>query len=122
LIQRQVRLFGLDVPERGVDGRDRRHRHRAAPPIGAAVEVLPDVFDLRRVATDERGDDVVGEVARDGKLAAVERRVADAGEARIRLDLQRDEVAARTGDDDARGGDLGHGRDCNCRRERVKFA
>ena len=34
----------------------------------------------------------------------------DAMDAIRRLDLQRDEVAAGTGDDDARGGDLGHRR------------
>ena len=51
--------LGLDVPQRGVDRGDRAHRHRPAPPVGAAVEVLPDVLDPVRVAADQAGDHVV---------------------------------------------------------------
>ena len=56
--------LALDVPQRHVDRGDRRHRHRAAPPVRALVEVLPDVLDALRVAADQQRAEVVGEVAR----------------------------------------------------------
>ena len=46
------------------------------------------------------------EVGDDGLLAAVERRVADAGQALVGEDLDRDEVAARRADDDLDVGDF----------------
>ena len=48
LVDRQAGRLALDVPQRGVDGGDRGHRHRPAPPVGAVVEVLPGVLDARR--------------------------------------------------------------------------
>ena len=108
LVQRQAGGLGLQVPQRGVDGRDRAHRHRPAPPVGAAVEVVPDVLELVRVAPDQAGHDVVLQVARHRELASVERAVAQPGQAGVGLDLQRDEVAAGAADDDLGGGDL-HG-------------
>ena len=41
------------------------------------------------------------EIGRDRQLATVERRVADAVQPRVGLDLQRDEIASGTADDDA---------------------
>ncbi len=114
LVQRQPGGLGLQVPQRGVDRRDRAHRHRPAPPVRAAVQVLPDVFDLVRVAADQARDHMVGEVARDGQLAAVERGVAEAREALVGLDLQRHEVAAGATDDDACVGDLHRDNPCTC--------
>src|SRR4029079_1404698 len=71
LVERLAADFALDVPQRGVDRGDRAHRHGAAPPVGAAVEVLPDVFDLRGIAADQAGDHVVCEVGGDRQLAPV---------------------------------------------------
>src|SRR5262249_32631430 len=87
-------------PERRVDGADGRHRHRPSPPVRPFVEILPRVLDASRVAADEQRDDVVREIAGDGELSSVERRVAEAVDAVLRDELQRDEVAARTADDD----------------------
>jgi hypothetical protein len=42
-----------------VDRRDRRHRHRPSPPIGAAIKILPEVLDAVRIAADQAGDDMV---------------------------------------------------------------
>ena len=53
LVERHVRGLGLDVPERHVDGADRGHGDRAAAPVGALVEVLPDVLGAHRVLADE---------------------------------------------------------------------
>ena len=108
LVERQPGDLGLDVPERHVDRGDRRHRDRAASPVGAAVEVLPGVLDRVRVPADEQRRDVVPEVGRDGELPPVERGVTQAGDAVGGDDAQRDEIAARRGDDDVGGGDRGH--------------
>jgi len=40
---------------------------------------MPGILDAMRLAADQRGDDVIGEVTGDRALAAVERGVADAG-------------------------------------------
>jgi hypothetical protein len=108
LVQRQAGDLGLDVPQGHVDGGDGGHGHRTTTPVGALVQVLPDVLDLMGVAPDQAGDDVIGQVAGDGQLAAVQRGVADAVDAVAGLDLQGDEISPRTGDDDSGGGDLRH--------------
>ena len=54
----------------------------------------------------EERRDVVLQVGGDGKLAAVQRGVADAVDAFVGHDLQRDEVPPRAGDDDFRFRDL----------------
>ena len=99
------RDLALEVPQRGVDGGDCAHRHRSAPPVRAAIEVLPDILDPRRIATDQRRNDVIGEI-----------RVATASSRPLRVaspmpctpcvgfDFQRDEIAARATDDDAAAG------------------
>ena len=106
VVDGRVERLALDVPQRRVDGGNRRHRHRAAPPVRALVEVLPDVFDPPGVAADEARNHVIGQVAGHGQLAAVERRVAEPVHAFFGHDLQRDEVAARTRDDDLRVDDF----------------
>ena len=57
-----VEGLALDVPEGDVDGGDGGHGDGAAPPVGSAIEVLPDVFGLEGVAADEAGEDVVLQV------------------------------------------------------------
>ena len=116
LIEGQAGHFALDVPERRIDGRDGAHRHRAPAPIRSTIKVLPDVLDHRRIAADERGDDVLGEVRRDGELAPVQRRVAQAVNALVGFDPEGDEVASGTADNDAASGNL-HGGE-----ERVKWS
>ena len=100
LIDGNAKRLALDVPQRRVDGRDRGHRDRAAPPVGAFVEKLPDVLDAACVTSDEQRQDVIGQVAGDGELAAVERRVAEPVQAILGLDFHGDEVAPRTARDD----------------------
>src|SRR5215218_1643013 len=86
--------LAFDVPQRDVDRRDRGHRHRSAPPIGAPVEVLPGVLDSARIAADEQWADVIPQVGGDGELTAVEGRVAEPDHAVLSLDYQGDVVAA----------------------------
>src|SRR4029077_5168320 len=81
LIDRNIEGFTLDVPKRGVDRGDGGHGYRAAAPVRALIEVLPSVFDAARVAADEKRNDVIGEIAGDGELAAVERGVTEAVDA-----------------------------------------
>src|SRR5450631_1877921 len=102
LVQRQTGNFGFDVPERDVDGTDRRHGHRAAPPVPTPVEVLPRVLDLICRTPDEQRAHVVAQIARDRQLAAVESRVTNAGDSILRCQLEGDEIPAGAGDDDLR--------------------
>ena len=106
LVQRHVGGLGLDVPQRCIDRRNGAHGHRAAAPVSAFVQVLPDVFDLVRVAPDQAGDHMVLKVAHHRQLAPVQGGVADAGEAFIGFDFQGDEVAAGAADDDFGAGDF----------------
>ena len=108
LVERHPRRLGLDVPQRGVDRGDRRHRDRPAAPVGALVEQLPGVLDARRVAAGQQRADVLAQVRRDRQLAAVERRVAEAGQPVAGRQLERDEVAPRAADDDLGGRDRAH--------------
>src|SRR5262249_52994891 len=104
LIEGKARELAEEVPKGNVDRSDRSHRHGAAPPIGAAVEKLPNIFDASGVASDEVRDDVLLEVGNDRLLAAIKGCIAEAVEPRPCLDLQGDEVAPRAGDDNARAG------------------
>jgi hypothetical protein len=54
VIERRVERLGFDVPQGNVDGRQCGHVHRPTLPVGTAIEVMPNVFDRARVATDER--------------------------------------------------------------------
>ena len=62
VVDGRVEGLALDVPEGDVDGGDGGHGDGAAPPVGSAIEILPDVFGLEGVAADEAGEDVVLEV------------------------------------------------------------
>jgi len=97
-----------DVPQRHVHGGDGGHRDGSATLVGGTVEELPGVLDAAGVTADEELGDVVAEVGGDGQFAAVERGVADADEALVGLDAQRDEVPRGAGDVDLGLGDL-HG-------------
>ena len=57
--------------------RDCGHRDRPAFPVRAAIETMPDVLGVLRVASDERRDHVRFEIGDDRLLAPVERRVAE---------------------------------------------
>lgn len=103
--QWSAQRLGLDIPQCHVHRGDRAHRHRPAPPIGTAIEILPDVLNPPCVAPDQHGYHMVFEIGDHRLLAPVERRVADAVHTLRRLDLERDEIASRTGHDDARGRD-----------------
>jgi len=102
LIDRRIERFPADVPERCVDRTDRRHRHGPAAPVRTLIKVVPRVLDAARVAADQERHDMVGQIARDGELATVERRVAQPVHAVFGDDLQRHEIPARAADDDFR--------------------
>lgn len=110
LVERHACHLCLDVPQRHVDGRNRSHRHWPAPPVGTAIEVLPDILDPLRVHSDQARDDVLFEVGDDLQLPPVQCRVADAINALIGFNLQRDEITPRAADDDPGDGNL-HDRD-----------
>jgi hypothetical protein len=70
------RRLAEDVPEGRIDSGNGSHGDRTPAPIGALVEHLPDGLDAPRVAPDEHRHDVILEIARDGQLPTVERRVS----------------------------------------------
>jgi hypothetical protein len=106
LIQRHASRFGFDVPQRGVHGGNCRHSDRASAPIGTAVKVLPDIFDLRCIATNQARNHMVFQVRHNGEFPAIERGITDAVETIVSGDLQRNEVAARAGNYNVRMTDL----------------
>jgi hypothetical protein len=109
LIHRRVQGLAADIPERGIDGADRRHRDGTASPVRALVEVLPRVLDLPRIATDEQRDDVIDQVTRDRELTSVQRGVAESEDSVLGDQFQCDEVPSRRADDHARVDDLHEG-------------
>ena len=54
------------------------------PPVHAFVEVMPGVLDAARVPADEQRDDMLGKIGGNGQLAAVEGRIAEARQRRLR--------------------------------------
>ena len=95
VVHRRIESLPLDVPQRKVHGPDRRHRYRSPPPIRSAIEILPDVFGLKRVAADDAGNHVVAEIAGDRQLASVQRAVSQPIDALAGLNLQGHKVASR---------------------------
>jgi glucuronate isomerase len=99
LVKRHLRDFRFDVPERHVDGCDRRHRHRTSAPVRSAIKILPNVFDLMRIAADQARNHVFFEVRDDSELAAVESRVAETEDTFVGDEFQRHEIAVGARDD-----------------------
>ena len=98
VVDRNAERLALDVPQRHVDGRDGGHGHRPSTPVGAAVEIVPDVFRLKRIAPDQARHQVILQIARYRQLASVQSRVAQSVDALVGFDLQGHEIAARTAD------------------------
>jgi len=65
----------------------------APSPVRAAVEILPDVFALEWIAPDQAGDKVVVKVRGHGEFPAVQRGVAEAVDALVCRDFQRNEIS-----------------------------
>jgi len=101
-----VERLAFDVPQGNINGSDRGHGYGTATPISSPVKVLPDVFDLRRIAPDDAGQDVFFKIRCNGEFAAIESRVAEAVDPFVRLDFERDKVAIGRGDDESCCGDL----------------
>ena len=99
VVDGRFQRFALDVPESHVDGGDRRHRDGAATPVRAAVQILPNVFGLKRIASDKARDEVVGQIRRDGQFPPVQSRIAQSVNPFVSRNLQRDEISSRTSDE-----------------------
>ncbi len=97
LINRHVGRFAFDIPQRHIDRRDRRHGDRATTPVGPFVEVLPDVFDLMRIAADQLRADVIFQVGGDRQFPAIEGCITNAGQTLIGGDFDGDKVSACAG-------------------------
>ena len=71
LVKRHIGRFGFDIPQRHIHGGDGRHGDRAATPVRAFIEKLPDIFDAVRIATNQLWAEVVFQVRGDGEFASV---------------------------------------------------
>jgi hypothetical protein len=87
-IERCVERPALDVPQRHVHCVDRTHGHRPLAPIRTAIKILPDVLGLKWVAANDARDDMIGEIACYGKLAAVQRAITQPVNAFVRKTLR----------------------------------
>ncbi len=76
LIQGHVGGFGFNVPQRHIHRGDGRHGDRAATPVGAFIEKLPDIFNAVRIAANQLGAKVILQVRGHGQLASVQRGIA----------------------------------------------
>lgn len=106
VIDRSIQRLALNVPKRHVNRAYRRHGYWPAPPVRAAIEILPDIFRVSGIAPDEAGDDVFAEIADHRKFAAVQRAVAESVDAFVGFYPERDEIASRRADIHGRVGDL----------------
>ena len=52
LIHGHIEMLARNVPESNVDGTDRTHDRRA-PEVRTSIQILPMVFDQKRILTDE---------------------------------------------------------------------
>src|SRR6516162_2408714 len=55
VVHRSVQRLALDVPERHIDSSNGGHCYRPAAPVRSTIQVLPDVFALKRISSDETG-------------------------------------------------------------------
>jgi len=69
---------------------------------------MPGVLNAARVTTEQCWDHVIVQVACNGQFAAVERGIAQAVDAVFGNDLERNEIAPRTGHDHAGLGNPRH--------------
>jgi hypothetical protein len=59
---------------------------------------LPDIFDSPRITPDQQRNDVVGEIAGNGKLTSIQRGIPKTVDAVFGCNLERDEIASGTAD------------------------
>src|ERR1019366_3995500 len=59
VVRGRVERFAFEIPQSHVDRTDRGHGYRTTAPIRAAIEVLPNVLGLKRVAPNEAGDHMI---------------------------------------------------------------
>ena len=52
-IDRRIMVFSLDVPQGLIDAGNRAHHHRSAAVKAAAVQRLPNIFNVTRIAPQQ---------------------------------------------------------------------
>ena len=94
LIDRQIGDFPLDVPQCHIDRANRRHGHRAAPPVSAFIEVLPYIFNFLRIAANQQRADMILQIRGDRKLTTIQCGVTDSCKSFICRYFKSNEVAS----------------------------
>src|SRR3712207_2252559 len=94
LVDGHAQGLALDVEEGRLHRAERRAEHGTRPPVAVAVQPLDDGVDLERVAPDQRALELL-ERGDDGQRLPLERRLADALDAGVGVELHEDEVRPR---------------------------
>ena len=106
LEDRHAERLALDVEERRLDRAEGAPEHRARPPVGIAVHPLDEVFDRERILSDDEALELLDR-RRHRLRPPLQRRLADAVDAGVGVELDEDEVRARgVGDEGLQPGDL----------------
>jgi hypothetical protein len=66
----------------------------AAPPVSSAIQILPDIFDLKRITPDQARDNMLSKITYNRKLAPVEGSISKAIDALVGFYLQGSEVSS----------------------------
>ena len=103
---RRAEQLAFDIPQRHVDTGNSGHGDRASPPVGAAVQVLPNCFYIACFTPDEQGGHVLGQVGGDGHLPPIESGIANPVRAVLSLDLYCHIISPGAGNDDPHISDL----------------
>src|ERR1043166_3690780 len=93
LIHRHVRALALDVPQRHVESTQRVVEYRPVAPIGTRVSVLPEVFDVVRIATASERIEIFFNGGDNGERSLIERGATESIQTWLaRLDFYHDET------------------------------
>jgi len=108
LEHRHPERLALDIEQRCIDRPERRAEHGAGAPVGIAVERFDQPVGLERVLSDEHPLELF-KGRRNSQRLPLERRLADAVDAIVRVDFHENEIgAADIGDEALEPGDF-HG-------------
>src|SRR3989454_10351005 len=100
IVKRRVERLTFDVPECHIHGGNGAHGDRSFSPVGAAVEILPDIFGLKRVASNETRNQMVRQVTGDRKFAPVQSAISEPVDSFVGVDFESDEIPSGGTDKD----------------------
>jgi len=104
LPQRQIQRLAPDVPQRDIDGRDGERQNASGPATrGGSAQLGMNRLGAKRIFTDRQGSERLDCLLQRAGQRGAEKGVADAFDAGVGTDAQRDDFARRSGRDRAVG-------------------